>query len=447
MPDWIIVSLVIFILIALNAIYVAAEFSTVSARRARLALLSEQGVSYAAQILSIIEDPHKLDAYVATSQVGITFSSLVLGFYGQAKLASLLSPALSKIEYLSESSTVSISTTIVLIALSLLQVLLGELVPKNVGIKYPERFTLLTAPFLAWSEKLFKPLIFLLNGSGIGLMKLLKINPTTEHAHIHSPEEIALLIEESGEGGAISPEEHRLLINTMRMRQSMVKHVMIPRAQMLAGSRSLSIPQITEIVTNSSFSRLPIYHQTIDNIIGIVHLRELFCHIFLHPVSPDYELDKIIRPVIYVPETMQIKDVFTSLQLNQYQVAIVLDEFGGTAGMVTLEDLVEEIFGDLQDEFDQNFPAIQILSDTQLLLRGDIPITELNALLKVNLPSNNSDTLGGLIAFEVGHIPKQGECIHISGLKISVDKMQTRAVLTARMDLPAELIAQYREQR
>lgn len=428
MSDLIITILLLLFLIGLNALYVLAEFSTVSSRRARLTQLSNEGNTSARQILNIVDDPHKLDSYVATSQVGITISSLILGFYGQSQLSPYLLPLFERFGDFSEAAALSFSATLVLIFLTLTQVLIGELIPKNLGIQEPERFAMLTAKPLSWSGMFFKPLIMLFNGSGILLMKLLKISPSTEHGHIHSPEEITILIEESGEGGTISADEYKLLTNTMRMREEMVKRVMIPRAQMLAAPDTLAISEMASVINDSPYSRLPVYKDTIDNIIGIVHLRDLFCWINSQHGHHDTAVSEIIRPVLFVPETMQLKEVFSLLQKNQYQVAIILDEYAGTSGLVTLEDLIEEIFGDLQDEFDEDFPLVQILSDTQLLIQGDSTIGELNSLLGWHLSDQEVDTIGGLISNKIGRIPSVGDAVIIDGINFSVEKIAGRAV-------------------
>jgi CBS domain containing-hemolysin-like protein len=444
MPNLFITILVLIFLIGLNALYVLAEFSTVSSRRARLTQLTEEGNTLARTVLGIVEDPHKLDAYVATSQVGITLSSLVLGFYGQARLSGYLIPLFQSLGDFSEAAALSVSATVVLIVLTILQVLLGELIPKNLGIQEPERFALLTAAPLRWSGWIFKPLIVFFNGSGILLMRLLKIEPSSEHGHIHSPEEISILIEESGEGGAISVDEYKLLSNTMRMREEMVKNVMIPRALMLAAPNTLSISEITTLVSESPYSRIPIYRETIDNIIGIVHLRDLFCWNNTATSPKDTSIDEIIRPVLFVPETMQVKKVFSLLQKNRYQVSIILDEFGGTSGMVTLEDLIEEIFGDLQDEFDEDLPPIQILSDTQLSIRGDTPINELNQILGWHLPTENVDTIGGLILNKIGRITAAGDSVTIKELTFTVEKTRGRAIASVLVTVPEETVERYR---
>jgi CBS domain containing-hemolysin-like protein len=446
MPDLVITILVLLILIGLNALYVLAEFSTVSSRRARLTQLSNEGNSFAHAILTIVENPVKLDAYVATSQVGITVSSLILGFYGQARLSPYLIPLFEKWGDFSEAAAISVSATIVLIFLTVLQVLFGELIPKNLGIQEPERFSLLTARPLQWSGWIFKPLIMLFNGSGILLMKLLKIDPSSEHGHIHSPEELSILIEESGEGGSISEDEYKLLANTMRMREEMVKKVMIPRAQMLSAPDSLTVSEITFLVSDSPFSRIPIYKETIDNIIGIVHLRDLFCLNNSKTISKETHITEIIRPVLFVPETMQVKEVFSLLQKNQYQVAIILDEYAGTSGLVTLEDLVEEIFGDLQDEFDEDLPPIQILSDTQILIQGDTSINELNMLFGWSLSDQDVDTIGGLLSNRIGRIPVPGDSVVMEGLNFSIEKTKGRAVASVLLNGTEEIIQRYKTQ-
>jgi putative hemolysin len=443
MPDWFTIPLFIIILIAFNALYVLSEFSTVSARRARVAQEAEKGSRGAAYILSIIENPHKLDAYVATSQVGITLSSLILGFVGQGQLSEYLVPLLSSLGGLSEVSAQSISAFVVLFILSLFQVLLGELIPKNIGIQQPERFAILTSRPLQWSGWIFKPLIWLFNGSGILLMRFFKIEPSGEHGHIHSPEEIALLVEESGEGGAISHEEQVLLSNTLRMREAMVKQVMIPRASMLSIPDTLTVEQAFKIITDSPYSRLPVFNETIDNITHIIHLRDLFCA--LRRGEQDSSLKKYLRPVLLVPETMQVKDVFALLQRRRFQVAIILDEYGGTFGMVTLEDLIEEIFGDLQDEFDPNLPDIQILSPTLIRVRGHYSIPELNAALHVEFPEDPADTVGGLVMAEIGRIPNIKESVVIQGFPFKVESMKGRAIASVLISVPEAITTRLKE--
>ena len=344
----------VVVLIAFNALYVAAEFSTVSASRPRLAQLAEDGNNTAETLLTIIEDPHKLDAYVATCQVGITISSLVLGFYGQAQIAPLIAPLFVSLGNFSEVAALSTSITIILIFFSALQILFGELIPKNIGIQYPERMAILTEKPLLWSSQVFRPLIWLFNGSGQLIMRLFGLNKISEHAHLHRPEEILMLVEESGAGGLLDREEERLLKNILDINEVMVRQVMIPRTRMIAAPDNLPFDAIFKLIAESPFSRIPIYKDSIDNITGFVHLRDLLCHV---QSDKKPKIADLMNPVPFFTETMAVKSAFSLLQRRRFHIAIVLDEFGGTSGLITLEDLIEEIFGDLQDEFDELPPS------------------------------------------------------------------------------------------
>lgn len=435
---------VIALLIFINAIYVAAEFSTVSSRRSRLSRLAEEGSQAADGLLSIVGNSHKLDDYVASCQIGITVSSLVLGYYGQAQLSSLFLPLLDKFGNFNDAVANSISATLVLIVLTISQVLLGELVPKNIGIQYPERLAVLTSVPMQWSSWLFRPLIWLFNGSGQLLMRLFRLHPDSEHIHIHSPEEIGMLVEESGEAGVIAREERRLLRNTLLLRESRIHQVMIPRIRMVAASKDTPLKELFLRVADSQFSRLPIYDNTVDNIIGVIHLKELLKLAF----APDIEisLQDLLHPVAYVPENTPVKTVFSMLQRQRMHVAIILGEFGGTEGMVTLEDLIEEIFGDIRDEFDTLGLPIQILPGEQLLINGDVQVEQLNEWLDLDIQDEDLDTIGGLILNSFGEVPKPGDSIEISGILFTVFQMEGRGISRLKMKANAEQIHHIRKE-
>jgi len=434
---WVTTILIIIILIFFNALYVASEFSTVSSRRSRLSHQIKEGNRLAETILRIVENPQRLDSYVATCQVGITISSLVLGFYGQGQLSNSIAPIFASLGNLSHPVAQSISVTIILIVLSIFQILLGELVPKNIGIQYPEQLAIATAIPMRWSEIIFKPLIWLFNGSGILIMQLLKLDPSTEHSHIHSPEEIALLIEESGEGGALKTEEHRLLANTLKMRESTIRHVMIPRSRMLTAPITISPQQLLSLVADSPYSRIPIFEEDVDKILGVIHLRDLLCLQYHGEIQ---SIRNIIYPVPFLPESMLVKEAFSLLQKKRFQAAIVLDEYGGTLGLVTLEDILEQIFGDLKDEFDSEAPKFQLLPGNQIWLRGDMLIEQVNDLLNLDLPNEDIDTIGGLILSEIGYVPIANDEVTISNIKFRVEKMSGRGVAIVSYSATPELI-------
>ena len=230
------------------------------------------------------------------------------------------------------------------------------------------------------------------------------------------------------------------------MRESIIKNIMIPRAMMFACSDDLPLSDITKRASNSPYSRIPIFHESVDNISGIVHIRDLFCLMNSDQGSAN-TLSDLIRPVQFFPETVLVKEVFTELQRTRNQVAIILDEYGGTSGMVTLEDLVEEIFGDIQDEFDEEAPNILILGETGVLILGTTPIEEINALLGIKLPHGEMETIGGLITDSLGRIPNVNDRITINGCQFAVHQMQGRAVLSTIMAADRVIIDNYRSHR
>ena len=421
--------LVILLLILLNGLFVIAEFSTVSARPSRLSLMAEDGNKTAKYLLALVQNPHKVDAYVATCQVGITLSSLILGFYGQSALSASIQPLLNLIG-IQESAAESLSATIILILLSILQILLGELVPKNFGIRYPEKLSIITEPIMRFFSFILKPLIWFFNGSGRFFMKLLNIDSAMEHSHIHSPEEIAFLIKESGAGGILKKEEFHLLSNILTMREVTARSIMIPRARMLAASINTEFPALIKLLSNSTYSRIPIFEGTIDQIIGEIHLRDLLSNYYN---SENVNLKDLLHSIPYVSESMVVSDLFNLLQKEQHQMAIILDEFGGTSGMVTLEDLLEVVFGDLQDEFDSEIPAFSVSKNQRVVIRGDVSLIQINKTLAMNLPEESIKTIGGLLLSIHGQTPKLQQIIEINGFNFKVESIKGRGIQTVSL--------------
>jgi putative hemolysin len=442
---WLVVLTTVIILIGFNALYVAAEFATISARRSRVVFLAEEEENRAAQLLlPFIEDVQQLDTYVAACQIGITVSSLVLGFYGQATISYALAPYLMQLGGVSDIAAASIAATLVLAFLTTLQVVMGELVPKNIGIRYPEQLAMLTVRPLRWSLFLFRPLIWFFNGSGQLILRLFGITSSTAHVHIHAPEEILMLVEESGAGGLLDREQRRLLENTLRLRGLVARQVMIPRTRMFTASVNESVNDLLVILAESPYSRLPLYEDSIDNIVGLIHLKDLFC---LQQQTSAQSVRSVMRKIRFVFENTPADEVFVTLQNQRYNMAIVLDEYGGTAGMVTLEDLVEEIFGELQDEFDVELPVIQVRSDNRIVVRGDTLISDLNDWLDLYLDNAEVDTIGGLFLNEIGRVPEARDEIVIGDLTLRVDEMDGNAIRTISLLVSPEQARQIREER
>jgi CBS domain containing-hemolysin-like protein len=433
---------VVSLMIFFNGLYVAGEFSSVSARKTRVMQMAEEGNRLAQTLLPVLQDPHKLDNYIAASQVGITLSSIVLGIYGEQQIAPLIEPWIAKLPIGADPTTGShlaaagIASTLVLILLTTLQVIGGELVPKSLAIQYPERIAMATALPMKWSaDYILKPLIVLLNGSGTLILKLLGIGDGGGHTHVHSPEEILILVKESHRGGLIAADERQFLQNVFRHSQLRAGEIATPRPRMIAAAVDRPVIGVLKLAADSAYTRIPIYEVDIDHIVGFVHLRDLFA---LYRTDDAADIRTIVRPVPFVPETLTSAQVWSRLDEAQSYLAIVLDEYGGTSGMITREDLVEELFGELQDEFDQEQALFAPAGTGRISVRGDILVSLLNDRLEINLPYEGSHTIGGLVMDKLGRIPQVGDAVEIQGIHLRVEAVSHHSVTKVCVSLPSE---------
>jgi CBS domain containing-hemolysin-like protein len=445
---------VVALMIFLNALYVAGEFASVTARKTRIMQLAEEGNRLARILLPVVQDRHKLDNYIAASQVGITLSSIVLGIYGEQQIAPRIAPWLSRLPLIGEPSTAGavvttaaaagIASTLVLLFLTTLQVVLGELVPKSVALQYPERLALLTALPMKWSaDYVLKPLIALLNGSGALLLRLLGATYGQEHTHVHSPEEIVILVKESYRGGLIDADERLFLQNVFRSSQIHAGEIAIPRTRMVTAAIDEPIEHVLRLAAESAFTRIPVYEEDIDHITGFVHLRDLFA---LYRTDPGASLRHILRPVPFVPESLPVAAVWEELNQAQSYLAIVFDEYGGTAGLVTREDLIEELFGELQDEFDEERDLIAPAGEGRIIVRGDVLVDNLNDLLETDLPHQATHTVGGLVMDALGRLPKVGDVVEFEAVRIRVEAVSHRSVTAVCISLPPTADDQHPEE-
>jgi putative hemolysin len=425
---------VVTVLVAINAFYVAAEFATVAARRSRLRQLAAEGNGPARRLLPTLEDSRKLDDYIAACQLGITASSLVLGAYGQGQVAVALAPYLAALGNLAQPAAQSIAATGVLLTLTTLQVVFGELFPKSVAIQFREQVALAVVVPMQWSVALFRPFIWLFNGSANLLLRLFGFQTAGGHTHVHSPEEIELLAEESQRGGLVEPEERRLLHNAFRFQDLAVRQVMQPRTRMPAAPADSSTASLIERALAAGADRIALYRGTVDNIVGFVHLKDLF-RLRLERVE---QVREIIRGVTYVPESLPIPALWREFSNRRVHLAIVLDEYGGTAGMVTLEDLVDEVFGEVPDEFDAGIAMVRAGRDGGLRLRGDVLVADVNEFFDLRLPEGEADTLGGLIMAALGRIPAAGDEVVVGEppATLRVEAMQGLAVAEVCLNPP-----------
>jgi CBS domain containing-hemolysin-like protein len=398
--------------------------------------MADDGDGMAKRLLPIVDDRTALDNYVAACQVGITISSLVLGAYGQNTVANLLAPTLVYLGGFATPVAYSIAAISVLIILTTLQVVMGELFPKSIAIQYPEKMALWLVVPMKWSLFIFKPFIWFLNGSGNLILKLMRIDHTEGHNHVHSPEEIELLVGESHEGGVLDAEEQQMLRNAFRLRELLARQVMVPRTRLVAAPVDTTVDELVELASQAGYSRIPLYEKHIDNIIGFVHIKDLFRLRLQGEQNPRQSL----RETIHVPESLPIAEVWATLNSRGHYIAIVLDEYGGTAGLISIEDLVEEIFGEVQDEFDDELPLISSDKEGHIHLRGDLLVTDVNEYLDLSLPDEDADTLGGLVFNELGRLPKIGDKVKTGtpATTIRVEAIEGRSITEVSLLLSAD---------
>lgn len=407
----------IALLTALNAMYVAAEFAAVAARRSELTLLFRRGNVRAGALLDLVRDGVALDRYIAACQIGITLSSLVAGAYAQATLARDLVPVLQSGFGLEDFAAHSLSAGFVLLVLTSIQVVLGELLPKSIALQYPERTALRTFVPVRWSISVYRAFIWLLNGSGYLLLRPFGVKPSGQ-PHVHSAQELELLFAESRRGGTLTPVLHRRLQRGLRLSKRTVRQLMVPRSQMIGIEASTPDEEILRLVLDSPYSRLPVYRGTFDHLLGSVNTKDIVGWYVANGTIPP--LAKLLRPIPLVPDKLSADRLVRLLQQERTSKAIVVDEFGGVQGMISIDDLLKEVFGDLGDDHKLGErPSIETLPDGRVKLPGSMRPSAAEPWVGEQW-EGTAATLGGLIVNRLGRLPVVGERIDLPNAEVTV---------------------------
>lgn len=414
--------LVVFLLLLFSALYVAAEFSAVSVRRARVRQRAEQGNALAARLLHVLEDPRRLDRYISASQVGITITSLAVGAFAQATLAVGLIPVVRSLG-VSPGAAASIATVAVLLVLTGLQMVLSELVPKYLALARPTQVALFTVLPMKWSLVLFSPFLDFLNGSAAAVLRLFGIAEPASR-HIHSPEELDLLFVESREGGLLEPAEQRRLRRALQLGILRARHLMVPRNQISALEVSTPLEEVIRIVAESPYTRLPVYRGDVDDVIGVLHTRDLFVRALTGSID---SIEPLLRPILLVPESVTADQLLARMREGHTHQAVLLDEFGGVSGLVTLDDVLTEVMGEVGDELKGDEPGPETLPDGRVRLPGWLRLDEAEPWIGAYL-EGESDTLGGRVTEALGHVPAVGERVEIDGVRFEVERVEHHAV-------------------
>lgn len=427
---------IIGLLILLNGIFVAAEFAIVAVPRPRITQLAEEGNRAAQQVLGILRRPDRQNLYLATAQVGITLVSLGLGMYGEHTLAEWLVNALHHLGHLAEPAAHAIASVLAVGFLTYLHVVLGEMVPKSIALQHAEPTALRLSLPMALMQKLFWPVVTPLNAVGNLVTRALGVPPPGAHARLFSPEEIEYLVEESYEQGILAREEHLFVENIFDLSERVVGQVMTPRPRIVGLPVNADRQMVMRTVCETRFSRYPVYEGDLDNIIGVVHVKAIARHI----TGGEKELDlrRLAQPPLFVPESLSLEEMLSRFRQGRTQMAIVFDEFGGTAGLVTVEDIVEEVVGEIQDEFDREIPPIEELDSQRLRVRGDVVLGELNQLYGLHLSHPEADTVGGLVMAALGRVPHPGDTVEYDGIRFTVEAVRGLAVQTVLVEWTEE---------
>jgi len=417
----------IFVLVALNAFFVSVEFAAVASRRTRIELLAEAGSSPAKIVKSWLENPATRDHLIAASQLGITIVSLALGAVGENAFEAVLEPYFARLsipanfQFLAPILAVLPLVTSLLIITSI-HVVLGEQVPKVATLHQPEKVALIAARPMQAFSRVFKWFIDLLDWATRHILSLMGIKMVGEHSVVYTVEEIKQILDDSEEGGVIQSPEHEMLHAIFDLGELLVRQVMIPRTEIQAVEAETPLDELVQLVTSTAYTKFPVYEENLDQIIGILHVKDII-RILSAPNSAQYTARMVVREAIFMPETIPVNELLHQFRQNRQHIAIILDEYGGTAGLVTLEDLLEEIVGEVSDPFDKITPEIQRQADGSVIIDGMTLIEEVNEQLGLNLQDPNYDTIAGFMLGGLGRIPKAGDLIERDGVRLRVEAM------------------------
>jgi magnesium and cobalt exporter, CNNM family len=424
--------LLIVVVVLINALFVAAELALVTARRTRMEQLANAGSRRASLVRAAMERPV---TFIAGTQVGITVASLVLGWIGEPTIARLLEPlfeALPALHTILPGSVIAlVVTALSFFVITFFHITFGEIVPKSVALFQPERVAQWVVPPVLLFARLAHPLIVLVNGVAEGMLRLFGLHASTGRHSVHSEEEIRALIAESRQAGLVGAEEEELVRRVFRFGDRLAREVMVPRTRVVALSSGASLNEVVAAVRTAGYSRLPVYDGNLDNIVGVVTAKAVLAA--LGESRSELTASGLMRPAYYIPDSKELHELLPELRAQETQLAVVLDEYGGTAGILTIEDLIEEVVGEIVSEYGVERRFIHRQTDQELLVEAELNLDDLNEIWDLELPTDEVDTVGGFVYQQLGHIPAVGEGFTHDDLAFSVRSMRGRAIGAVRI--------------
>jgi len=436
--------ILLIVLILATSFFVASEFALVSVRRTRIEQLSDQGNATARLIRYAIEH---LQDYIAATQAGITMAALGLGVWGEAVLSDIILPPLQAI--LPEEmvrgivSVHGIAFIIGYLIVTIAEIVFGEVVPKILARQNAERAAFFIIRPLNFFAFIFRPLVWVINLLSNAVLALLRVKPMDEHANVHSPEELEILVRSSRQAGLLEEEQEAFIRRVFDLGDLTARQVMLPRTEIVGIPVDSTLPEVVEIIEKVKHSRFPVYEGNLDNIIGVLHVKDLFLNLARQvepnpdePLSSLNELFSVrstMREILREPESRNVNDLLTDMQEGGIHMAVVIDEYGGTSGIVTLEDVVEEIVGDLHDEFEGEAASPDIVETPEgTLVNGFTPIDDLNERMGLHIESE-ADTVGGYVFERLGRRPELGDEIVTDGYVMRVEELDGLRIAEVRL--------------
>ncbi len=418
--------LILLLLILLNAFFASAEVALLSIKPASLRKLEQEGGRRGRRLARLAADSGR---FLSAIQVGVTFAGFLASAFAADSFAMPLTKFLMRhnINFLSESTLQTVSVVVVTLLLSFVSLVFGELVPKQIGLRYAETVSLRSAGAISLFAKLTAPFVWILNLSVSGVLKLFKVaahdrNDITE-------EEIRLMVDIGEENGTIDSDERQMIENIFKFNDILAEEVMTHRTEVVAISIDASPQEVEKCLNESAFSRIPVYRESVDQIIGFLHFRDYFSAKMNHGATP--ELGKILKPVYLAPASMRANVLFRNMQRQKYGMAVILDEYGGTAGLVTIEDLLEEIVGSLYDEFDEPAERYRKLGENTWRIDGSMRMDEVTKVTGIEFPHSEFDTLGGLVFEKLDEVPSGADELELPEYRV---KLIVEAVNDRRID-------------
>jgi CBS domain containing-hemolysin-like protein len=422
-------------LVATNGFFVASEFALVSVRRARLEARAAAGSKNARAALRLLDNP---TIFISAVQFGITLASLALGWIGEPTVARFLEPIASAIASEGRAGYVAHLMAIIIAfsVITFMHIVFGELMPKMVALERAERIALFCSRPLELFAKVFGAPLWIFNSVGAFLGRLIGLKSTLDHAAVYTETELRQLIDVARESGYLRAEERRLIHRVFEFSDTLVREAMVPRTEMAAIPNDSSLDQISRAFQQYGYSRLAVYQESLDNVMGFLHSKDVMPFL----LCPEkFRLEEALQPPLYVVDTARLEDVLRQMQKAKSHFGFVVDEHGGLEGIITLEDLLEEIVGDISDEHDEEVnEQIIAAGENKYVLAGGLAVRDLNRRLKLSLPESESyTTIAGFLMTEAGHMLKPGDKVNYNGLTFEVDRVERRRVITVRLELSA----------